>query len=75
MSDLSKLTETRSWIASWREHYGENEEGFKKHVSRVASEQRANFESCRSGGRTPGWCDVDEYGRCVELLEAVARGQ
>ncbi len=78
MSDLFNLRETRSWIAAWRDEYrgraGTGQvKSFAVRVERVAAEQRANFESCTSGGRAPHWCKPTEYRQCVELLERTAR--
>jgi hypothetical protein len=78
MADLFNLTQTRSWIASWRDEYRGRAgtaqvKRFASHVERVAVEQRANFESATSGGRAPHWCKPAEYQKCVELLEATAK--
>jgi len=78
MADLFNLKDTQEWIGSWSNEYrGRRGLGtvkrFAVYVERVAVEQRANFESCTSGGRAPHWCKPAEYRACVELLENTAR--
>lgn len=71
--NLSRMHATAKYIRDWKEHCGRTDWGlphYYRHMKAIAEEQRANYESCTSGGRTPGWCDPDEYRQCVELLEA-----
>lgn len=66
MSFLCNVSETASWIAAWR---AEGKRG-QRMIARAAAEQRANLNSIRGSGRSPSWCDVNEYSKCVDLLEA-----
>lgn len=73
MSDMWNIKDLHSWVRDWAVHYNQSPEKFYARVAKVAREQRINLESCTSGGKAPGWCDPDEYRRCVEHLEDIAR--
>ena len=76
MADLWKMRDTQSFIASWRSHYGDTALGrsrYSKFIARIATEQRANYQSCVSGPLRPTWCNHVDYRKCVELLEKEAK--
>ncbi len=68
MARLSNLKETQEFIHSWR---AEGESGIKR-IAKTAEEQRANYSATMwsaSHGQIPSWCNLEEYRRCVVLLE------
>lgn len=71
MSRLFKLSETQSWLHEWG---GLAENGSKRArgvIARAAIEQRANLEAVKRTGNG-GWCNPEEYERCVVAIERVA---
>ena len=69
MSDLSNPREAASWIAAWRA-----EPGGKRRIRAAATEQRANLTTMQREGRSPSWCNLREYEKAVQILEAEAKG-
>ena len=73
MSRMSRESEVKQWIYEWKTHGKRGQ----KFINATAKEQRANLESLKFDreyhGRIPTWCDIDEYERCVEMLEKASR--
>lgn len=68
MSDLTKPNEARDWVNSYMH---ETSPGLcYRTIARVAVEQRANYDACRSNRRWPGSIREESYRESVELLEA-----
>lgn len=68
MSDLTRVSETREWIQAWR---NERPATARRVFARVATEQAANL---RSAGRIWSAARVQEYTRCVRMIEAAGFG-